>query len=165
MGARPRISLVLAVADNGVIGRDNRLPWHLPADLRHFKALTVDKPIVMGRLTWESLPGLLPRRRHIVVTRDAGYRAEGAEVVHSIDEALAAAGDVPEIMIVGGSVLYAEMLPRADRIYLTRIHHLFEGDAYFPDPDPQIWREIEREDHASDQKNSYSYSFITFQRV
>lgn len=165
MSAGPRISLILAVAENGVIGKDNKLPWHLPADLKHFKAMTLDKPIVMGRLTWESLPGLLSRRRHIVVTRDADYQAQGAEVVHSIDEALAAAGDVPEIMIVGGSVLYAEMLPRAQCIYLTRIHQSFEGDAFFPEPDPAMWREVEHEDHPADQNNPYPYSFITLERL
>ena len=161
---RPRISLIAAMADNRVIGQGNRLPWHLPADLRHFKALTVGKPIIMGRRTWESLPGLLPDRPHIVVTRNPAYRAEGCTVAHSVEEALAAAGDVPEVMIVGGADFYAEMLPHADRIYLTLVHAQLEGDAFFPEYDPAEWEQLEREDHAPDERNPCPYSFITLQR-
>jgi len=161
---RPVISLIAAMAQNRVIGIDNRLPWHLPADLRHFKALTVGKPIIMGRKTWESLPGLLPNRPHIVVTRNATYKADGCTVVHSIEEALATAGDVPEIMIVGGSTLYSEMLPQADRMYLTLVQDEPKGDAFFPDYDPADWEVLEREEHLPDKKNKIPYSFLTLNR-
>jgi len=162
--ARPQISLIAAMAENRVIGRDNQLPWRLPADLKHFKALTVGKPIIMGRKTWESLPGLLPDRPHIVVTSDQSYQAEGCTVTHSIEEALTAAGDVSEVMIVGGGAFYQQMLPQADRMYLTLVHTEIEGDAYFPEYDVADWQEIEREGHDPDDKNAYAYSFITLER-
>ncbi|MCF6280613.1 MAG: dihydrofolate reductase [Candidatus Polarisedimenticolaceae bacterium] len=162
--ARPTISLIAAVAENGVIGKDNRLPWRLPADLQHFKRLTMGKPIVMGRLTWESLPGLLPQRRHIVVTRNQSYRAEGAVVVHSLQAALEEAGSVDEIMIVGGGRFYAEALPLAQRIYLTRIQQTFDGDAYFPELNDD-WHVTAQQDHQADQKNRYDYTFLTLERT
>jgi len=160
----PIISLIAAMAKNRAIGINNCMPWHLPADLRHFKALTVGKPIIMGRKTWESLPGLLPDRPHIVVTKDLNYQAEGCRVVHSIDEALAAAGDIPEVMIVGGAAFYAAMLPQADRLYLTLVETTVEGDAFFPDYNPTEWQEIAHEKHAADEKNPFSYSFLTLER-
>ncbi len=163
-GDGPAISLIWAMAENRVIGRNNRLPWHLSADLQHFKRLTLGKPIVMGRKTWESLPGLLPKRQHIVVTGNRDYRAEGALVVHSVDEAVAAAGDAQEIMIVGGGAFYAQMLPRADRLYLTLVHTEVEGDAWFPEFDLSAWREVGREDFSADEKNCFAYSFITLER-
>lgn len=162
---RPQISIIAAMAENRVIGRDNELPWRLPADLRHFKALTIGKPIIMGRKTWESLPGLLPDRPHIVITGEQDYQAEGCTIVHSIDEALAAAGDVPEVMIVGGGSFYAQMLPEADRIYLTLIHAEIEGDAFFPEYRAAEWNEVAREEHAPDEKNPYAYSFITLEHT
>ena len=161
----PMITLIAALGDDRVIGRDNRLPWRLPADLHHFKSLTLDKPIIMGRRTWESLPGLLPRRRHIIVTRDRDYSVEGAEVVHSVEEALAVTRDAPEVMVVGGATLYAEMLPRANRLLLTFVHGRFEGDTFFPEYDPQQWREVAREDHPADERNPFPYSFVTLERV
>ena len=160
----PRLSLIAAMAENRVIGVDNRLPWHLPADLGHFKALTMGKPIVMGRLTWESLPGLLPGRHHIVVTGNRSYTAEGCSIAHSLDEALRAAGDVEEVMIVGGATLYREALERADRIYLTLVHAEFEGDAWFPEIDSQEWVETSREHQGADQRNPYPYTFVTLTR-
>ncbi len=160
----PIISLIAAVANNRVIGINNQMPWHLPADLRHFKALTVGKPIIMGRKTWESLPGLLPDRPHIVVTRRPDYRAKGCRVVHSIEAALAAAGDVPEVMIVGGAALYSAMLPQADRIYLTQVETTVAGDAFFPDHDPAQWRITAQEEHAADEKNPFPYQFLTLER-
>ena len=134
---RPEIALIAAVADNGVIGQGNALPWRLPADLAHFKRLTLDKPILMGRRTWESLPGLLPRRRHIVLTRDPHYRAAGCTLVDSVEAAITAAGDAPELMVVGGADLYAQALPLAARLYLTRVHAEPPGDTRFPDWDPR----------------------------
>jgi len=160
---RSSVSLIVAVTTNHVIGNENRLPWRLPADLQHFKRLTVGKPIVMGRLTWESLPGLLPQRKHIVVTRNKSYQAEGAVVVHSLEAALDEAGAVDEIMVVGGGCLYAEALPLADRIYLTRIHTQFDGDTFFPALSDE-WQIVACEDHRADQKNSSAYSFLTYER-
>ncbi|MBN2885184.1 MAG: dihydrofolate reductase [Chromatiaceae bacterium] len=159
-----RLALIAALADNDVIGRDNCLPWHLPADLAHFRRLTLDKPIIMGRRTWESLPGLLPRRRHIVLTRDPDYRAEGCTLARSLDEALEAAGAVEEAMIVGGAMLYAEALGRADRLYLTRVHVEPEGDRRFPRWEPSEWREVAREERPGDADNPLAMTFIELHR-
>ena len=149
-----------------VIGVDNRLPWRLPADLQHFKRLTLGKPIVMGRKTWESLPGLLPDRPHIVISRNPEYRADGCRVVSSVQAALAAAGDAEEVMIVGGANLYAQMLPLADRLYLTRVHTRVEGgDAWFPAFDDREWRETDRSVHPADERNPFDCTFLTYQRI
>jgi len=161
---QPSIALIAALSDNQVIGQDNRLPWNLPADLQHFKSVTLDKPIIMGRRTWESLPGLLPRRRHILLTGDRNYRAAGCILVHSIEEALEAAGDAPEVMVIGGQTLYQQMLPLADRLYLTRVHTVVQGDAFFPGFATAEWREVAREDHRADARNPFDYSFITLER-
>lgn len=161
----PVLSLVVAVADNAVIGRGGGLPWHLPADLRHFKVLTMGKPMLMGRRTWESLPGLLPGRTHIVLSRTPGYQAPGCTVVGSLEQALQAAGDAPELMVIGGAALFAETLPRARRLYLTRIHATIEGDTFFPPYDPSQWRETAREHREADERNPYACTFITLERV
>ncbi len=161
----PKVSIIAAMAENRVIGRDNALPWRLPADLQHFKALTVGKPIIMGRKTWESLPGLLPDRLHIVVTNNQQYQATGCSVVNSLDAALDAAGEVPEIMVVGGAQLYQQSLPLAQRIYLTLVHTVVEGDTMFPELDLNVWHELGREQHPSDEKNPYAYTFLTMQRT
>lgn len=161
----PVLSLVVAVADNGVIGRGGGLPWHLPADLRRFKALTMGKPMLMGRRTWESLPGLLPGRAHIVLTRTPGYEAPGCTVVGSLEEALEVAGDVPELMVIGGAGLFAETLPRARRIHLTRVHASVDGDTFFPRYDPAQWRETAREHRGADERNAYACTFITLERA
>jgi len=152
------------MARNRVIGRAGRLPWHLPADLQRFKRLTLGKPILMGRKTWESLPGLLPQRRHIVLTQDPDYQAQGCELAHSIDQALALAGDAPELMVVGGAQLYRALLPRAQRLYLTLVEADLPGDAFFPEYDASEWRELRREVHAADARNPYPYSFIDYVR-
>lgn len=159
------LSFVVAMARNGVIGRDNQLPWRLPADLRHFKTVTMGKPIIMGRKTYDSIGRPLPGRTNIVVTRDPAYQAEGCLVVHSIEEALAAAGDAAEVMVIGGAEFYRQLLPRADRIYLTRIDAEFEGDTWFPELDPARWQERSREDHAPDADNPYPYSFVVLESV
>jgi dihydrofolate reductase len=160
----PRIAIIAALARNRVIGRGNRLPWHLPHDLRHFKRLTLGRPIIMGRRTWESLPGLLPDRTHIVITRDPGYRADGAVVVHSLDAALAAAGG-EEALVVGGAALYAQALPRAWRLHLTLVDAEIEGDTFFPAIDPAEWREVARENHAADERHAYPFAFVTLERA
>ena len=160
----PNLSIIAALAENRVIGRDNRLPWRLPADLAHFKRLTMGKPIIMGRLTWESLPGLLPHRTHLVVTRDSEYRADGAHVVHSIEDAIEFAGDAPELMVVGGARLYAQTIPLATRMYLTYVHEHIDGDARFPDYEESEWVEVSRERHRADDRNPHAYSFVELRR-
>jgi dihydrofolate reductase len=157
------IVLVLARADNGVIGRDGALPWHLPADLRHFKALTRGKPMIMGRRTFESLPGLLPGRRHIVLTRDRGWRAPGAEVAHDVDGALALAGG-DSVSVIGGAEIFALFLDRADTIELTEIHADVEGDAVVPGFEPAQWREARR-DRQEAVGDSPAFSFVTLKRT
>ena len=162
---KPLLSIIAAMSENGVIGRDNKLPWLLPADLAHFKSLTLGKPIIMGRRTWESLPGLLPGRTHVVVTADSTYAAPGCLVVNSTEQALAAAGAATEVMIVGGEALYRQFLPRAARMYLTLVHTIVPGDTYFPRYVAGEWREVDRRLHQPDQKNPYAYSFVTLERV
>ncbi|WP_422345065.1 dihydrofolate reductase [Parasphingorhabdus sp.] len=158
----PEIILILARADNGVIGKDGTMPWHLPADLRHFKSLTQGKPMIMGRKTFDSLPGLLPGRRHIVLTRDTQWEAEGAEVVHDIRDALKTA-NAPHIAVIGGAEIYRLFLPKADRIALTEVHVEVEGDTVMDSFDPAIWQETERESYdAKDGKPAFS--FVTLKR-
>lgn len=156
------ISFHLARADNGVIGRDGGLPWRLPADLKRFKAQTMGKPMVMGRKTFEGLPGMLPGRRHIVLTRDTGWSAEGAEAAHTPEEALALAGE-GDVAVIGGGEVFALFLDRADIIELTEVHIEAEGDASVP-PFGLAWRETAREDHASEAGHP-AYSFVTLERV
>jgi dihydrofolate reductase len=140
----PEITLVVARADNGVIGNKGALPWHIPEDLKHFKQRTMGKPMVMGRKTFESLPGLLPGRRHIVVTRDQSWQGKGAEIAHDADGAIAIAGDVPEIAVIGGAEIYRLFLPFARRIELTEVHRSPEGDTKMP-PLGTGWRVAARE--------------------
>jgi len=161
---RPLVSIVAAISENRVIGHRSRLPWHLPADLAHFKGLTLNKPIVIGRRTWESLPGLLPHRTHIVVTRNPSYKARGCILAGSPTEAIAAAGSVPELMVAGGAGIYREMLPLARRMYLTLVAATLEGDAFFPDWDRTSWREITRKERRHDARNSYDLAFVTLVR-
>lgn len=163
---RPLISLIAAMADDQAIGIENRLPWKLPADMRWFRLHTLGKPIVMGRKTFESFGGKpLPERTNIVITRDANYQADGTVVVHSIDEAIAAAGDVEEVMIIGGESFYEQMLPQADRFYVTLVHGKFEADAWFPKFDWNEWKELERTEYPADEKNAYACSFVVLQRT
>jgi dihydrofolate reductase len=159
------ISLIAAIADDNVIGINNRLPWKLPADMRWFRLHTLGKPVVMGRKTFESFGGKpLPERTNIVVTSDTSYQPEGALVAHSIDEALSLAGEAEEVMIIGGDSFYRQMLPRADRFYLTQVHGKFEADAWFPEFDLNEWEELESTEHPSDEANPYACSFIVLQR-
>ncbi|MBV5311201.1 dihydrofolate reductase [Chromatium okenii] len=159
-----RLVIVAAVADNGVIGRDNALPWRLPADLAHFKQLTLDKTILMGRRTWESLPGLLPRRRHLVLSRDPHFRAAGGIVVNSLAAALAATAGEAELMIVGGAALYAETLPLADCLQLTQVHVEIDGDVYFPAWNSAEWQEVSRVAHSADAQNALAMTFVEWRR-
>ena len=160
-----KISVIVAMAANRVIRHENRLTWHLPADLKHFKATTLGKPVVMGRRTWESIGRPLRGRNNIVITRDTAYTAEGCVVVHSLDEAIRAAGEAAEVMIIGGAGLYRQALSLADTLYLTLIHGEFAGDTHFPQWRQDEWRETGRIDHEPDENNSHAYSFITLERV
>ena len=159
-----KLSLIAAMADNRVIGHENRLPWHLPADLQHFKAITLGKPVLMGRKTWESIGRPLPGRTNIVITRDTGYVAEGCVVAHSLEEAVRAAGEAAEVMVIGGAQLYRQALPLADTLYLTLVHAEIRGDTRFPAWQPGEWRETARIDHEADDRNPHAYSFITLER-
>ena len=155
------LTLVVARAANGTIGRDGALPWHIPADLRHFKAQTMGKPMIMGRKTFASFAKPLPGRRHIVLTRDAAWQAEGAEPAHSVEEALALAGDA-EIAVIGGAEIYALFLPIAHRIELTEVQADFEGDTHFPALNLD-WREIARESHPAEGDRP-GFAFVTLTR-
>ena len=158
------ISLIAAMGKDRVIGIANRLPWRLPADMKHFRALTLGKPVLMGRKTFDSIGKPLPGRTNIVVSQDPDFQPEGVTVARSVAEALAAGREADEIMVIGGASFYAQLLPQAQRLYITEIHHAFAGDAFFPAWDPREWREIERDDHAADGDNIYPYSFITLAR-
>jgi dihydrofolate reductase len=160
----PLITLIVAVADSGVIGRDNALPWHLPEDLKRFKRLTLGKPIVMGRRTFESIGKPLPGRQNIVVTRDPNYRRDGVTVVHDVHGALRAAGAAPEVMVIGGAELFRALLPRARRMHLTRVHGDIEGDVMWPALDDREWSVVEREAHAADERHEYAMTFEVWQR-
>ena len=159
------LTLIAAVAKNGVIGKDNRLPWHLPADLRHFKALTTGHAVIMGRKTWESLPEKfrpLPGRQNIVVTRNATYAASGATVAGSLPDAVAAAAG-EEAFVIGGAELYQVALPLADRLQLTEIDAEFDGDTWFPARDLRQWREVTRDMHRDE--TGPGYAFVRYDRI
>lgn len=154
------ISLIVAMDSRGVIGRDGALPWRLSDDLKHFKAVTMGKPLVMGRKTHESIGRPLPGRRNIILTRQPDYTAQGCDVRHSVEDALAACAGVDEIMVMGGAALYRHFLPRAGRIYLTRVQAEVDGDTWFPPFDESAWKEVERRDCPADERNEYPYSFL-----
>jgi len=158
-----RISLIAALAQNGVIGLDNRLPWHLPADLKRFKALTMGHSLVMGRKTFESIGRPLPGRSILVVSRNPDYAPPGVRVVHSVDEALAGAGD-EEVFVAGGGEIFRQTIGRAGRIYLTRIGKEFPGDTFFPAVDETGWRLLEKEDHQATEETPFAYSFEVWER-
>lgn len=160
----PILSLVAAMGRDRVIGFGNRLPWRLPADMKHFRSLTLGKPVLMGRKTFESIGKPLAGRTNIVVTQDRRFHPEGVHVTHSIEEALALTQDAREVMVIGGASFYGQILPRARRLYLTEIDHAFAGDAFFPPWDPAEWRETTREEHLPDDANAYPYRFITLER-
>lgn len=161
-----KISMIAAMAHDRVIGKDNQMPWHQPADLAHFKRVTLGKPVLMGRKTFESIGRPLPGRRNLVISRNPDYQAEGIEVVGSVEAALAllAGSSVEELMVIGGGHLYAEMLPSADCLYLTRIDLAVEGDTRFPAFDDGQWQRVDCESHSADEKNPHPYSFETWQR-
>ena len=160
-----RISLIAALGRDRVIGRDGGLPWHLPADLKRFKELTLGHPIIMGRKTHESIGRALPGRANLVVTRQRDYRAEGCVVVGSLEEALSYAVDDDEVFVIGGASLYAEALPVATRMYLTYVDGEFDGDVYFPPYDESAWTRRDATEHAPDDRNPHRFRFVTLDRV
>ena len=158
-----RVSLIVAVAENGVIGQDGDLPWRIPADLKFFKETTTGHPIVMGRKTYQSIGRALPGRRNIVVTRDPDFASDDIVVVSDFDAALSAAGDAEEVMVIGGAQIYELALSRADKIYLTQVHVAADGDTHFPELDRGIWRETARVDHPAAGETP-AFSFVTLER-
>ena len=158
------INIIVAASTNGVIGVRGELPWRIPDDLKRFKALTVGNPVVMGRRTFESIGRPLPGRQNIVITRQADYEAEGCDVVTSPADALRVAGDADEIVIIGGSEIYSLFLPKASRLYLTRVHCTIQGDAYLTELNEQDWRLIATEAHAADDVNQFAFEFRTYER-
>lgn len=166
-----QLSLMAALAENRVIGRDNKLPWHLPNDLKYFKSVTLGKPVLMGRKTWESLGRPLPGRTNIVITRQPGYAPAGATVAVSLDDAIYLAEHavrgtgIDECVVIGGAEIYAQALPRCDRLYLTEVHASVPGDAYFPEFDRARWREVKRERFGAEGANPYDYSFVVYERA
>lgn len=158
------ISIIAAMADNGVIGINNQLPWSLPADMKWFRQHTMEKPVLMGRKTYDSIGRPLPKRRNIVVSHDTSLTIDGCEVVSSIDKALELCSNEAEIMIIGGASFYEQMLPRADRLYLTFVHTQVDGDAWFPEIDFDNWHETKRIDHRMDEANAFACSFVILER-
>ncbi|WP_348655055.1 dihydrofolate reductase [uncultured Thalassolituus sp.] len=164
-----KLSMIVAVAENGVIGRNNALPWYLPNDLKYFKQTTMGKPVIMGRKTYESIGKPLPGRTNIVITRQADYQPEGVKVVNSVEAARELAESVclidgqEEAMIMGGAEIYTLALPHTDRLYLTEVHADVEGDAFFPEYDKSLWQEVAREDFAAEGPNPYNYSFVVYE--
>jgi len=158
------VSIIAALAKNKVIGKDNKLPWNLPADMRRFKELTLGKPVITGQKTFESIGKALPGRTNIVLTRDKSFLAPGCIVAYSIEEALKASGDAPEVMVIGGGNVFSQFLPLTHKMYLTLIDEEFEGDAFFPEFDLSDWQETERIENQPDKENPYKYTFITFER-
>ncbi len=160
-----RVSMIVAASANNIIGADGGMPWHLSEDLRRFKAITMGKPMIMGRATWESIGKALPGRRSIVLTRQSDYQAAGAEVAHTPDAALALAADAEEVMIIGGGKIYEQFLPMTDRIYLTRVHANIDGDTYFPEIDEDEWHIVSSTPLPPNDERPFSISFQTLERV
>jgi len=160
-----KVAIIVAMDKQGLIGRNNDLPWKLSADLKYFRRVTMGKPLVMGRNTHESIGRPLPGRKNIIVTSNANYHVDGCTVVSSLDQALLACDDAEEVMVMGGASLYEQLLPQADRVYLTHVNAELEGDTWFPQWNKDQWQEISREDHQADEKNQYPYSFVVYDRV
>jgi len=160
-----QLSIIVAMDRNRVIGKGDTLPWHISSDLKNFKKITMGKPIVMGRKTHESIGRPLPGRENIILTRDENYSSESCTVLHSMDDIFEHCKDVEEVMITGGSEIYKLSLKQATRLYLTEVHTEIEGDTFFPEFDRDKWKEVSREDHKSDEKNEFDYSFVLLERV
>lgn len=159
------LSIIVAVSENNVVGKENKLPWKLSADLKHLKSLTMGHHIIMGRKTWESLGKALPGRINVVITTDKNFKAEGGVVVQSLKEALTVSSSDDEIFIFGGGKIFKEAMPLVKKIYMTKVHSIIDGDTFFPVLDMKDWKETSREDFKADEKNQYDYSFVTLERV
>jgi len=159
------ITIIAAIANNNALGKDNQLIWHLPADLKRFKQVTLNHHIIMGRKTFESLGKPLPKRTNIVITRNKNYTAEGCIIVNSLQEAIEAAKEDKNPFILGGAEIYTQAIEIADELDLTFVHHTFDADAFFPEIDTTIWKETLREDFKADDKNKYDFSFVKFERI
>jgi len=159
------ITIIAAIAKNNALGKDNQLIWHIPADLKRFKKVTLGHHIIMGRKTFDSLGKPLPNRTTIIITRNKSYSQKGCIVVHSLNDAIEAAKEDENPYILGGAEIYKQALTIADKLDITLVHHKFEADAFFPEIDSTIWKESSREDYSSDNKNNYNYSFVTYKRA
>lgn len=165
-----KVSLIVAMSENRVIGRQNQMPWHLPDELKYFKRVTMGKPVLMGRNTFESIGKPLPGRDNIIITRNADYEADGISVVTSVEDALDLADSlsgndpIAEAMVIGGAQIFAATLPIADRLYLTEVHAIIDGDVFFPEFPRERWRVVARDEHAADAKNPYAYSVLVLER-
>lgn len=159
-----KLSLIVAFDKNRLIGRDNGLPWHLPADLKHFKAITMGHHMIMGRKTFESIGKPLPGRTTVIITRQQNFQAEGCIVVHHLDEALEYCKNEDEVFVIGGAQIFNCTMPIADRLYITEIDHAFEGDTHFPEIRNDEWEQISSESHEPDEKNNWSYTFKNYRR-
>ena len=160
-----KISIIVAAATNNVIGRDGELPWRLPEDLKRFKQLTIGKPVIMGRLTYESIGKPLPDRKNIVLSARKGLNIDGCEVVDTPDAAIRLAGDAEEVMVIGGGGVYSQMLPMTDRIYMTRIDATFDGDTFFPELNDDEWQVVDCVDFPADESRQFGFSFVTLDRI
>lgn len=158
------LSILAAKATNNVIGKDNGLIWHLPADLKHFRELTTGGTVIMGRKTFESIGKALPHRDNIIITSQKDFQAPGCEIVHSLEEAIQISNQEENVFIIGGGEIYWQALDLVSTLYMTEVHAHFSGDTFFPEINPQIWEETFREDHQADEKNPYDFSFVTYQR-
>lgn len=159
-----KLAIIVAAAENQVIGKDNQLIWHLPADLKHFKILTTGHTIIMGRKTFESIGRALPNRRNIVISTNAAFKAPGCELASSIEEALTLSGNEEKVFIIGGGSIYKALWDKVDQIYLTRVHTKIIGDTYIPELDTTLWSIDHEEYHNADEKNPYAYSFIDYRK-
>lgn len=160
-----KISIIVAMSENFIIGNENKLPWHLPADLKYFKSVTLNKPVLMGRKTYESIGKPLPQRRNFILTKEVNYSAIDCEVVHSLEAAFNLLKEEKEIMVIGGGKVYEAAFPYVNRLYITLVHGDFSGDTFFPHFDKKDWQEVSRQDFFSDEKNPYSYTFVIYDRV
>ncbi|OQA01552.1 MAG: Dihydrofolate reductase type 3 [Bacteroidetes bacterium ADurb.Bin408] len=159
-----KLSLIVAIAENNVIGKDNKLIWHLPADLKYFKALTMGCPIIMGRKTFDSIGKPLHGRTSVIITRNPNYRQDGCLIAHSLQEATAMLKHEAKAFIIGGEQIYRQAINMVDFLYVTKVHHAFDGDAFFPEIKPDLWEKTFQSDHQPDDKNAYPYSFMVYKR-
>ena len=160
-----KLAIIVAMDENNLIGKDNNLPWRLSADLVYFKHVTMGKPIIMGRATYESIGRPLPGRKNIVISAQPGYHAEGCTVCSTIEQALESCADADEVMVMGGASLYKQLLADADTLYLTLVHAQLKGDTWFPLWDKSQWQQISKQEHPADDKNEYPHSFIVYKRI